>query len=191
MWYVGGSRLGFLLVVLISFLTFASGASAITSTSRIVFALARDNGLPFSNYLSRVNTQQVPWFSVLFVCMIDTIFLLLPLGSTTAFSQLTAISTIGYQVSYAIPILFRITFSRESLTPGKFSLGKYSTLFGSISVIWCLSTSLFLQFPQVFPIYSSNMNYACVIFWGILFLGGIYWHFSARHFFRGPIRTKK
>jgi len=48
------------------------------------------------------------------VFVIDSFLVLLPLISDTAFSAITQISTIGYSTSYAIPIILRVTVSRNT-----------------------------------------------------------------------------
>ena len=42
------------------------------------------------------------------VALVDSLLLLLPLGSPVAFSSIIGIATIGFQTFYAIPILFKL-----------------------------------------------------------------------------------
>jgi len=65
--------------------------------------MARDGIFPFSNYLRWIfETTQIPLANVIFVFIIDSLLLLLQLASTTAFSALIAIATLGFQISYLI-----------------------------------------------------------------------------------------
>jgi amino acid transporter len=94
---------------------YLGGFSHMTVTTRIVFAMSRDGAFPGSKYISGVHGKsQLPLKSILFVFIIDSIIVLLPLISDTAFSAITQISTIGYSVSYAIPIMLRVTVSRNT-----------------------------------------------------------------------------
>jgi amino acid transporter len=99
-WFTAGRPIGFGLTLLLALLVFSSGGSSVTASSRIAYALARDGVLPGSQYLLYVSpTTQAPVGTVLLVFITDTLLLLLPLGSTTAFTQMTAMSSIGYQLS--------------------------------------------------------------------------------------------
>ena len=46
-----------------------------------------------------------------------------------------SITVIGYQVSYAIPLVLRVIY-RENFKQGAFNLGKYSLAIHTIASIW-------------------------------------------------------
>jgi amino acid transporter len=97
---------------------YLSGFSGITLTSRVGYALARDGALPGSKWLSHINEDSKTPVRMIFVIFIlASCFNLLVLVNKTAFVALTSICTIGYQISYAIPILLRHTASRNTFTP--------------------------------------------------------------------------
>lgn len=58
------------LLSLILLCNFCCGLGAVTSSSRVVFAFARDGGLPFSEQLLCVTEEGVPFFSVLSVVVV-------------------------------------------------------------------------------------------------------------------------
>lgn len=94
---------------------FFAGFSSLTVTSRIGFAIARDGGLPGSKYFYKINPKnKTPDRVIALVFCFDTLLCLMPLVSTTAFIAITSITTIGYQISYAIPIFLRLTVSRST-----------------------------------------------------------------------------
>lgn len=69
---------------------YLGGFSHMTVTTRIVFAMTRDGALPGSKYIYGVNGKsKLPLKSILFVFIIDSILVLLPLISDTAFSAIT------------------------------------------------------------------------------------------------------
>ena len=103
--------------------------------------------------------------------------------------SLAALSTIGYQVSYAIPILMRVTTGRKMFRPNKFSLGRYADVIGWVAGMWLLVTSVILFFPSSSPVTADSMNYAVVVVAGALLIAGIWWFAVARHNFKGPPRT--
>lgn len=93
---------------------FFAGFSNVTVTSRIGFAMARDGAIPFSKVFKEVNTRtKTPIRMIFLVFFLDSILCLLPLISKTAFAAITSITTIGYQISYAIPILLRVTLAKD------------------------------------------------------------------------------
>jgi amino acid transporter len=102
-----------------------TGASSVTVSSRIVFAMARDGGLPSSNFLKTVNPHShLPVRCIVFVFLFETVLLTLSLASETAFAVLASIATIGLQISYVIPIVLRALSS--SFEPSSFSLEHWS-----------------------------------------------------------------
>ncbi|CAF3610081.1 unnamed protein product [Rotaria sp. Silwood1] len=178
-----------LTILLILNLYFA-GMSSLTVTSRIGFAMARDGVFPLSVYLRWIfKPTKTPLGNVIFVFVIDCLLLLLQLASTTAFTAILSIATLGYQISYFMPIFFRCTAARHTFPIGEFNLGRFSLPVAIISAAWLFITSIIMFFPAEYPVTKDNMNYAVVIVGGVAFLAGAYWIISARHWFVGPKRT--
>lgn len=135
---------------------FFAGFSSMTVTSRIGFAMARDGALPCSKVLYKLNPRTLTPDRIIFlVFFIDVALCLLPLISETAFAAITSITTIGYQISYAIPIVLRLTVSRKTFPRSTFHLGAFSEVVGWISVFWLFFTSVFFLLPTEFD---ENMN---------------------------------
>lgn len=152
--------------------------------------MARDGVFPASKYLRWIyEGTKTPLANVIFVFFIDALLLLLQLASTTAFEAIIAIATLGYQISYFIPILFRCTAARNTFPRGEFHLGRFGSPIAIISSIWLGVTSIIMFFPSTYPVTKDNMNYAVVIVAGVLLIAAIYWFVSARHWFVGPKRT--
>ncbi len=162
--------------------------SSLTTTVRICFALARDGGFPASRFVTTVDpVRKIPDFAVLSGFITGSLLLLLQLWSSTAFVAVTSISTIGYQISYLIPIALRITASRHSFpSDTAFSLGRYSIIIGTISCLFLATTSLLFLLPTSFPITVSNWNYTPVVLFVVAFCCGVYWMVEGRLVFKGP-----
>jgi amino acid transporter len=151
--------------------------------------MARDGVFPLSHYLRWIYKRtKTPLANVVFVFFIDSLLLLLQLASTTAFAAIIAIATLGYQISYLIPIFFRCTVARKTFQKGEFNLGRFGFPIAIIASIWLAITSIFMFFPAQYPVNQGNMNYAIVIIGGVLIIAAIYWLISARHWFVGPKR---
>lgn len=186
--------------VILAINVYLGGFSHMTVTTRIVFAMSRDGAFPGSKYITGVHGKsKLPIKSIFFVFVIDSILVLLPLISDTAFSAITQISTIGYSTSYAIPIILRVTVSRKTFKQGPWNLGRLSLIIGIISSVFLVATSICFFFPTNFD---ENMqqtvedfNWTIVVYGGALFVAGTYWFLpkklgGARHFFTGPLRPE-
>jgi amino acid transporter len=175
--------------ILLIICLYFSGVSATTVSSRTGYAMARDSLFPCSKYLTIIYKRtQTPLTSVLLVAILNILLLLLQLFSTTAFAAIISISTIGFQVSYMIPIVFRCTTARKTFKKGRFNLGKFGVPIGIINSVWLFVTSLILLFPFNYPITAENMNWTIVVCLGITIFAALYWIFGARRWFTGPPR---
>ncbi|CAF2588393.1 unnamed protein product [Rotaria sp. Silwood2] len=154
------------------------------------FAMARDGVFPFSSSLRWIfPLTKAPLAIVAFVVIIDCLLVLLQLVSTTAFAAIISVTTLGFQISYSMPIFFRCTVARKSFTVGEVNLGRFGLPIAIVSVVWLLITSILMFFPANYPVTSDNMNYAIVIVGGLALIATTYWVASARHWFRGPKRN--
>ena len=90
------------LVILVLVLVIFSDVSFNASTSRQTFAFARDRGLPFSTWLSRVHpTKEIPVNAVIFSCLFSVAISLINLGSTAAFNAIISLQIVAIMVIVA------------------------------------------------------------------------------------------
>lgn len=187
-----GSTVGMILTAVLLVNLIFAGISSLTVTTRIAFALARDNALPFSSYLTYIwPTTKSPLYTILAVFLFDSIILLLPLASPIALNAILSISVIGYQISYAMPLFLRITYARNTFTQSTFNLGKYSLVIHTIASIWLISTSLIFFWPVSWPVSASNMNWTVVVVGGSAILSMIWWYAYAKYHYHGPRSREK
>ena len=100
-----GSTLGKLMLVGIIISNFLCALAAVTSTSRMIYAFARDDGLPFSAALKSVSpTYRTPTAAIWMTAVLCSILTALttPLG---AFAALSTGSAMYLYISYAMPII--------------------------------------------------------------------------------------
>ena len=137
-----GATWGAVLAWLVLFNFFCAGMSTVTVTGRIAYALARDEGLPYPEYMSRVNkhtkSPDVALTVVFFICALLMLLPLQPESGATAFLSIVGLCTVGFQVSYAIPILLKVIYMPKDFPATPHSLGKYSRPLGIVSVVWLL-----------------------------------------------------
>jgi len=175
------------LAILILLNVFFGGISSVTVTSRIAFAMSRDGALPASKALRKINKfTKSPVRVVILIYFFDSILLLLQLANSAAFSAIISLTTIGFQISYAIPIWLRVTQSRKTFQQGAFNLGRYSIACGWISASWLTFSSLLFFWPFSYPVTVVNMNYTCVVVGSVAIISITFWLASARFWFKGP-----
>ncbi|CRK25284.1 Choline transport protein like [Verticillium longisporum] len=120
-----GATIMSLMLILIAI---AATVAGVTSTSRTLWAFARDKATPFDHYLSFVNkTQHVPARAVVVVTILQMLLGLIYIGNTTAFNTVLSMAIIGMYLSYALPIGYMLFRGRKVLYAndyGKFKLGK-------------------------------------------------------------------
>lgn len=182
---VGGSIFIFIIV----FAGFLCGVATVAANSRMFYAFARDGGLPFSPYFSVLDRRtQMPlrlvWLSVVIIIM-----LALPsLGSEATLSAISGISIIGFTVSYAIPILLRITVGAETFVQHEFNLGRFSKPIGWVACIWTGFIFIIFNLPQSWPVDNmDNFNFTPAAVGFLLIFTTVSWFLSARHWFKGPV----
>ena len=152
MTFEGQTLMPQLLTITLLLNIFLCGFSHMTVTTRITYALVRDGALPGSSWLNYLNPETSNPDRVLsLVLLLDSALCLLPLLSTTAFSAITQITTIGYQISYAMPIalwLYNSCKSGQGHRVGKWNIGGWSRTSAGIALAWLVVTSAVLFFPQ-------------------------------------------
>ncbi|KIY64792.1 APC amino acid permease [Cylindrobasidium torrendii FP15055 ss-10] len=176
-----------LMVVVIGCMYFA-GVFSITSNSRMMYAFARDGGIPGSPWFAYVNQKwKSPIRTVWLACTLSFILGLPSLGSTVAFSAATSIATIGLYISYGIPVALRI-YNHSHFVRGPFHLGKFSFVVGILTVLWIIFISIAFILPVVTPVDSQTLNYSIVAVGIVLIYCFGFWFLSARKWFTGPVR---
>jgi amino acid transporter len=181
---VAGAALAALLIVS----SFFTGAASLTATSRIIYAMARDNALPGSGALTYIwPATATPMGTVTAALAIDCLLLLLGLASTQGLTAVLSIAVIGFQLSYALPLLLRITTARaEFRAHPDFDLGAASLPVHCVAVAWLLFTSLILLWPTAWPVTPGTANYTVLVVAVVAALGAAYWVAEARRSFVGP-----
>ena len=174
------------LMVLVILCIWHCGLFSMTSNSRMMFAFARDNGIP--RYFAQVNPRSQSPIRTVWLAAILSFLLAIPsLGSLVAFSAATSIATIGLYLSYGIPILMGGTY-HKTFRKGPFNLRSLSRVAAMISSCWIGFLTVVLCLPQETPVDSQTLNYAPVAI-GIVALWAFgSWYFWAKKWFVGPVR---
>lgn len=151
--------------------------SLTTTGSRLTWGFARDGGIPFHHYFSKVsNFWRVPARALWVQCAIISIIGVLYLFANTVLEAILSVSTIALTVSYAIPIVVLLIVGRDKLPSDiPFRLGRAGTTINVISIIYCVVTTVFFFFPGDPNPAPADMNWAIAVFGVMLVISIGFW----------------
>ncbi|KAK1755017.1 putative amino acid transporter [Echria macrotheca] len=180
-----GATFGLLFIIWCATILCCIGTTV--TNSRIYWALARDNAVPFSKFFAKVDERlSCPVPATLFVAVIATGIGAIPLGSPVAFLNLAGSFIILTTTSYAIPFAGNIVTGRKYFPPGPFHLGKFGMPVNILAVLFITLFNIFYCFPYALPTTVETMNYNAVILMGVVAITGIWWVVHAVRHYPGP-----
>ena len=176
--------------------------------SRMLWAFARDNGVPGARWLCRVEPRsKLPMYSI----TVSVIITMLRVSSTLAQPQLQrhrVLVVSGYLGSYSVPIflLLKNRIRRPaSVHYGPFKLGGWGIPLNIFSLIWIVVVMVFSFFPSVrtgsnsrdyelvsyfiavFPYSLLRSSRSCLLWGGTNIIGIIFYFGYLRGRYNGPI----
>jgi amino acid transporter len=179
-WLMGNSTMPVvlkdLLYVGIVIANYLCALAGLTSLSRMIFAFARDGGLPASKVLRFVSpSHRTPTYAI----WVGAVLAFLSTLYSSAFLTLAAGCAVFLYISYAMPVLAGIFAEGRSWTKkGPFTLGTFSKPLAFLTVLG----ALLLFFIGVQPPNDKLVWYTV----GLLLLMAILWFGVARTRFPGP-----
>lgn len=177
--------------IVLSLMIFATIA-VLAATSRMMWAFARDNGLPGSGYISRVEPRtKLPLYSIALSVVITMLLGLINIGSSAAFNAVASLVISGYLGSYMPPmvlVLYRRIKYPTSLHYGPFRLGRFGIFCNVFGLAWMVIVMVFSFFPAVrTDLTLQSMNWSCLLWGGTNIIGVICYFTYIRHRYNGPI----
>ncbi|KAI5459049.1 amino acid/polyamine transporter I [Mariannaea sp. PMI_226] len=168
-------------------LVFAAIA-VLTTSSRMVFAFARDGGLPASRLWWKVHPKlDVPLNSIYLNVAIVVVFGCIYLGSSVAFNAIIASAVVALGLSYGIPIAINMCYGRKKLPERSFALPEWlGWLANTIGLVYTIVTTVLFLFPPALPVTGTTMNYCVVAFAIIVLISLIQWVVDGRKNYKGP-----
>lgn len=176
-----GDFLGNLLAAGIAIAMAFCGLSSVAAAGRMLYAFARDDGLPASGWLKAVSHRyRTPANSLIAMVVVSWLFTVAAfvVGSGTAIVIVTAISTIFLYAAYGLCIYLGLT-TREWLQHRVWSLGRWSKPIGWVAIFWVVVLMVLFSFPT-----SGNISWPFMLAFLVLLL--VYYYGWARSRFRGP-----
>ncbi|KFY48511.1 hypothetical protein V495_01268 [Pseudogymnoascus sp. VKM F-4514 (FW-929)] len=162
----------------------------VATASRQMFAFARDQGLPFSNFLAHVRPGwDIPLNAVMVSFIITIILSMINIGSTVAFNAIASLGTAALISSYIISIsCVRIKRWRgHKLPPARWSLGKFGAPINDFSILYLTLVFIFSFFPMTAVVDAESMNWNILIY-GFTIMFAIVWFFArGKKQYAGPV----
>lgn len=185
----GASGLTIILLILLA----AGNNTCTTTESRQMWAFARDRGLPFSTWLSKIDDRwNVPMNCIIVSIAINVVLCLINLGSNFAFNIIIGLSSTGSLATYfcSIGCLISARLRKDPLPPARWSLGRWGMTINIIAVLWSVQVFIFCFFPVTYPVTSDSlddMNWVVIIFFAVVLLSGGFYVLHGRKHYKGPV----
>lgn len=156
-----------------------------------MWAFARDNGLPFSGFLSAVQPgRDIPFNAVMTSYVFAMLISLINLGSAAAFNIITSLATGALLCSYIVSITCIIIkrLRGEPLLPRRWDLGRLGLPMNIIAVLFLSLIFILSFFPQSpVDLSPATFNFNIVIFAGVFLIAGVYFLVHGRKVYHGPV----
>jgi amino acid transporter len=157
------------------------GLASVAAAGRMLYAFARDDGVPASGWLKKVSHRyRTPANALTGIVVVAWLFTVAAgvVGGGTAIVIVTAISTIFLYAAYGICIFLGAT-TKAWLAERVWSLGRWSKPVAAVAVFWVLVLMVLFSWPT-----SGNISWPFMI--GTVLLLLVYYFAWARARFRGP-----
>jgi amino acid transporter len=170
-----------LVAIVIGVAMWLCGCASITSMARMWYAFARDDGIPGSRLLKKVDpTHRTPIPATLITAALTILACLY----AAAYSVVTSVSTITLYLAYVIPVYLNWRNKRrragEYVTPqmAPWNLGRWAPFINVIAILWTAFIVVIFSIPPNELVLWSMLGLALLLF--------LYWELSAKRYFKGP-----
>ena len=187
-----------------------SSIGTLATSSRMLWAFAREKALPGSGYISRVSASlsgfcywtditnfqvdprtSLPVWSIVVSVVINLLLTLINIGSNVVFNALTGLTVAGiyssFTVAASVMLWKRLTTPASEIRWGPFKLGRLGVPITLISIAYSLVGWFFSFWPPTATVTVKTMNWSVTVYVGVLAASMIYWLIHARHVYTGPI----
>ncbi len=152
------------------------GLATVTSSSRMVYAFARDGGLPLSSHLRQVSARYLtPVKAIWAVAILSVGFA----SFSKVYSTIAVVCTIFLYISYVLPITLGLFAYKRSWTKmGPWDLGGFFRVAATMAVMGCSGLIVIgVQPPNELALY---------LILGFLVITGFIWQAFEKRRFQGP-----
>lgn len=145
-----------------------------TSASRLIWATARDGGLPGAKVLARLSRKRrQPVGPLLITTVVGTILFLLSNVAENLYTLMVNFTSGSFYLSFLFPLIgFAIVLVRKRWKPGVFSLGRATIPVAMIAVVWAIVQTINIAWPRA--VYKEGyLDWSIVIGTAVLAVTGV------------------
>ncbi|NQX16850.1 APC family permease [Rathayibacter sp. VKM Ac-2857] len=153
-----------------------------TAGIRLVFAMARDNALPGSALLARVDPRRrTPVAPAVLIGVLAVLILVVNIGTPEIFTAVTSVAVILIYLAYllvTVPLLLRRLRGRwptADAPSGYFSLGRLGVPVNIVAVLWGAAMAVNLAWPRVEVYGDGPLRWIALIVVGAVVTVGLAW----------------
>jgi amino acid transporter len=168
-----------LVKVFIAFVVFSMFAILVVGAgaqARLAYSLARDNMLPFSGSLRKINARsQTPIVSLLVFGVIDIGVLIYGYNQPSAFGTLVgATAILPYIIYFLITVAYAVKRRTTDSIPGAFTLGRWAWPVIGFVLAYTVLIMIVLSFPAPFHGADKVLGYGLGLA-ALWYFGGLLW----------------
>jgi amino acid transporter len=157
-----------LVKVFVAFVVFSMFSILVVGTGaqgRLVYSLSRDNMMPFSGTLRKINSRsQTPVVALLVFGVIDVGVMIYGYFQTSSFGTLVgATAIIPYIIYFLITVAYAVKRRTTDSLPGAFSLGRWAWPVIGFVLVYTVVIMVALSFPAPFHGSDKMLGYALVL----------------------------
>jgi len=185
----GYPTLALIMTLILCVLNLGGNITALTATSREMWAFARDNGLPFARWLSHVNPRsQIPVHAILVTSGLAIALCTINLASSIAFNIIISANLVAllsvYMISIGCVLLRRLR--RQPLPPARWSLGRWGLPVNMFAFAYAGFALVFSCFPVEAHVTLETANWAPLILTTVLAAALLLYFLHGRTRYEGP-----
>ncbi|KAJ7619380.1 gamma-aminobutyric acid transporter [Roridomyces roridus] len=152
-----------------------STACAVTASSRLIFAIARDGILPGSKWISTPNAVGQPKNAITVILGLSTVLLIISLGSQVGFVSLMSAGAVTSLSAYALIAICRLIMTPHEFKHTKWSLGKWGPPAYVFAFVYNVFLLAVMYSPLEYPFTAPTFNFAIVVIGAVSIFGIISW----------------
>ncbi|KAE8377728.1 amino acid/polyamine transporter I [Aspergillus bertholletiae] len=186
----GSSNMAVGLACIILVMEVCSALGVLATTSRQMFAFARDKALPFSSTFAYVHPQsKTPIWSILSSTLVTILLSLINIGSTAAFNAIASLAIASMLTTYLIAIACFFMARWQSRTPStsRFTLGPCGPAINLVSILYLALQIVFTFFPTTRAVEPKTMNWSVLMVGTVTLFAIVQYILYARKVYQAPV----
>jgi len=166
--------------------------SVLATASRMLWAFSRENGVPYSRYISRVDPRtRLPLYAIGATCVFNILIALINIGSTTAFQAFMSLLIASYYSTFLIAagvmLRKRLNGEDKKLPWGPFRLGRAGIPATVVAMAYTVVGTFFSFWPYTPAVTAQNMNFSVLLYGTLVLFSLGFYGLYGRKVYQGPV----